>query len=93
MTEKNVPAPYVVSDEPTQTIWLGPGEQRTLVFSNLEEPKLSIMKIDAETSTPIAGVVFAVQGIDVDYSADWTTGADGKYEGQITPDSFCQGGV
>ena len=88
VTEKNVPAPYVVSNEPTQTVWLGAGEHPTLVFSNLQEPKLSIMKIDAETSTPIAGVVFSVQGIDVDYSADWTTGADGKYEAQITPGSY-----
>ena len=48
VTEKNVPAPYVVSDEPTQTVWLGAGEHPTLVFSNLQEPKLSIMKIDAE---------------------------------------------
>ena len=61
VTEKNVPAPYVVSNEPTQTVWLGAGEHPTLVFSNLQEPKLSIMKIDAETSAPIAGVVFSVQ--------------------------------
>ena len=88
MTEKNVPAPYVVSNEPTQTVWLGAGEHPTLVFSNLQEPKLSIMKIDAETSAPIAGVVFSVQGIDVDYSADWTTGENGKYEAQIMPGSY-----
>ena len=88
VTEKNVPAPYTLSDERTQTVWLGAGEHPTLVFNNLEEPKLSILKLDAETSTPIPGVVFNVQGIDVDYEADWTTGDDGKYTAQITPGSY-----
>ena len=42
-------------------------------------------KVDAETGEPIPGVVFNVQGIDVDYEADWTTGDDGRYTAQITP--------
>ncbi|MBP5718462.1 MAG: hypothetical protein J6X53_05725, partial [Abditibacteriota bacterium] len=88
VTEKNVPAPYTLSPERTQTVWLGAGEHPTLVFNNLEEPQLSILKIDAETSAPIPGVVFNVQGIDVDYEADWTTGDDGRYTAQITPGSY-----
>ena len=33
-------------------------------------------------------MVFNVQGIDVDYEADWTTGDDGRYTAQITPGSY-----
>ena len=36
VTEKNVPAPYTLSPERTQTVWLGAGEHPTLVFNNLE---------------------------------------------------------
>ena len=88
VTEKAVPAPYTLSNERTQTVWLGAGEHPSLVFTNLEQPQMTVMKIDAETSSPIAGVVFSVQGIDVDYEADWTTGTDGKYTAQITPGSY-----
>ena len=32
VTEISVPDPYVVAAEPTQTIWLGPGDNRQLIF-------------------------------------------------------------
>ncbi len=38
VTEKSVPAPYVIGDEPTQTIWLGPGDEKELVFVNRKQP-------------------------------------------------------
>ncbi len=40
--EKSVPDPYVVGDEPTQTIYLAPGEDRELIFDNLKQPLLTI---------------------------------------------------
>ena len=88
VTEKSVPAPYVLGEDRTQTVWLGAGEHPVLVFGNLEQPQMTILKIDAETSAPIAGVVFNVQGIDVDYEADWTTGTDGRCTAQVEPGSY-----
>ena len=44
VTEISVPEPYVVAAEPTQTIWLGPGDDQTLVFDNLKKPQLKIAK-------------------------------------------------
>ena len=46
VTEKSVPDPYVVSDEPTQTIWLEAGDNKELIFDNLEQPTLKISKIE-----------------------------------------------
>ncbi len=48
--EKSVPDPYVVGDEPMQTIYLGPGEERELIFDNLKQPLLTIAKLDADTN-------------------------------------------
>ena len=42
VTEISVPEPYVVAAEPTQTIWLGPGDNRQLIFDNLKQPQLTI---------------------------------------------------
>lgn len=47
--EKSVPDPYVVGDEPMQTIYLGPGEEQELIFDNLKQPLLTIAKLDADT--------------------------------------------
>jgi DNA invertase Pin-like site-specific DNA recombinase len=40
----------VVGDEPMQTIYLGPGEERELIFDNLKQPLLTIAKLDADTN-------------------------------------------
>ena len=37
--------------EPTQTIWLGPGDDQQLIFDNLKQPQLTIAKVDAADST------------------------------------------
>ena len=46
VTEVSVPDPYVVAAEPTQTIWLGPGDDQQLIFDNLKQPQLTIAKVD-----------------------------------------------
>ena len=86
--EISVPDPYVVGGEMTQTIYLGPGDDQNLVFENLKMPRLTVTKIDAEDSKPIPGTVFTVEGIDSDFSADWTTGADGTVTDRVAPGSY-----
>lgn len=90
VSELSVKEPYVVSDEPTQTIWLGPGDDQQLIFENLKKPLLTISKTEAgsEDNTPIPGTVFLVEGIDSDYRDEWTTGADGTVSKYVTPGSF-----
>ncbi|WP_418482158.1 SpaA isopeptide-forming pilin-related protein, partial [Dysosmobacter sp.] len=74
--------------ETIQTIYLGPGDDQNLVFEKLKMPQLTVTKIDAEDSKPIPGTVFTVEGIDSDFSADWTTGADGTVTDRVTPGSY-----
>ncbi|WP_300604031.1 SpaA isopeptide-forming pilin-related protein [uncultured Oscillibacter sp.] len=86
--EKSVPDPYVVGEEPMQTIYLGPGEDRELIFDNLKQPELTLSKIDADTQKPIPGTVLRVEAIDSDYQDDWTTGADGKVTKRVAPGTY-----
>ena len=86
--ETSVPDPYVVGGETIQTIYLGPGDDQNLVFENLKMPRLTVTKIGAEDSKPIPGTVFTVEGIDSDFSADWTTGADGTMTDRVAPGSY-----
>ena len=86
--ETSVPDPYVVDGEMIQTIYLGPGDDQNLVFENLKMPRLTVTKIDAEDSKPIPGTVFTVEGIDSDFSADWTTGEDGTVTNRVAPGSY-----
>lgn len=89
VTEKSVPEPYVVGDEPTQTIWLGPGDEKELIFTNEKQPLLTIAKSDADDPTiKIPGTVFLVEGIDSDYKDEWTTGADGTISKRVDPGSY-----
>ena len=86
--EKSVPDPYVVGDEPMQTIYLGPGEERELIFDNLKQPLLTIAKLDADTNDIIPGTVFTIEAIDGDYRNDVTTGADGTVSLRLAPGSY-----
>ena len=86
--ETSVPDPYVVGGEMIQTIYLGHGDDQNLVFENLKMPRLTVTKIDAEDSKPIPGTVFTVEGIDSDFSADWTTGEDGTVTDRVAPSSY-----
>lgn len=89
VTEKAVPDPYVVSEVPTQTIWLGPGDNRQLVFDNLKQPLLTIAKVDAaDSKTPIPDTVFEIIGIDNDYKNDVTTGPDGTVSLRVDPGTY-----
>ncbi len=89
VTEKSVPDPYVVGDEPMQTIWLGPGDNQQLIFDNLKQPLLTIRKVDAaDSTTPIPGTVFTIKGVDSDYQHDVTTRADGTVSLRVAPGTF-----
>lgn len=89
VSELSVKEPYVVSDEPTQTIWLGPGDDQQLIFENLKKPLITIAKVDAaDSTTPIPGTVFTIEGIDSDYQHDVTTGEDGTVSLRVDPGTF-----
>ena len=88
VTEISVPDPYVVSDDPTQTIWLGAGDDQQLIFDNQKQPLLKITKIEKGTNTPIPGTVFLLEAIDGDYRHEVTTGADGSVELRVAPGSY-----
>ena len=88
VTEISVPDPYVVASEPTQTIWLGPGDHGELVFDNLKQPQITIAKVDASDNTPIPGTVFRIVGIDNDYRNDVTTGEDGTVTLRVAPGTY-----
>lgn len=89
VTEISVPDPYVVSSTPTQTIYLGPGDSRELVFDNLKQPELTIAKVDADDpAVKIPDTVFRIIGIDNDYRSDVTTGKDGTVKLRVVPGSY-----
>ncbi len=89
VTEKSVPDPWVVSDEPTQIIWLGPGADSQLIFDNLKQPQLTIAKVDADDpDTKIPGTVFTIKGVDSDYQNDVTTGQDGTVTLRLAPGTY-----
>ena len=89
VTEISVPEPYVVAAEPTQTIWLGPGDDQTLVFDNLKKPQLKIAKVDAaDTDTTIPGTVFRIEGVDSDFQTYVTTGQDGTVTLRVEPGTY-----
>lgn len=89
VTEISVPDPWVVAAEPTQTIWLGPGDDRQLIFDNLKQPELTIAKVDAaDSTTPIPGTVFRIEGVDSDYLNTVTTGQDGTVTLRVAPGTF-----
>lgn len=89
VTEISVPDPYVVSSTPTQTVYLGPGDSRELVFDNLKQPELTIAKVDADDpSIKIPDTVFRIIGIDNDYRSDVTTSKDGTVKLRLVPGSY-----
>ena len=88
VTEKSVPDPYVIGDEPTQTIWLEAGDNKELIFDNLKQPTLKISKIEKAVGTKIPGTVFTVEGVDSDYRQDVTTGVDGSVTLRVMPGSY-----
>ena len=90
VSEKSVPDPWVVGDEPTQTIWLEAGDSKQLIFDNQKQPLLKITKIEKGT-TPAVHVPdtnFLIEGIDSDYRHNVTTGPDGTVELRVALGSF-----
>ena len=83
--EKSVPDPWVVGDEPMQTVYLGPGEDQQLIFDNLKQPLLTLKKIDADSQKPIPQTVLTVKALDGIYQDDWTTGPDGTVSLRVAP--------
>ncbi len=88
VTEISVPDPYVVSDKPTQTIWLEAGDSKQLIFDNQKQPLLKITKIEKGTNKPIPGTVFLLEAIDGDYRHEVTTEASGSVELRVAPGSY-----
>ena len=90
VTEKSVPAPWVVSDEPTQTIWLEGGDNKELIFDNLKQPLLKIAKVEKGTNPAvyIPNTAFLIEGVDSDYRQDVSTGPDGTVELRVAPGSY-----
>ena len=88
VTEKSVPEPYCISDEPTQTISLNGGDEKEVIFQNLKKPELTISKIDADSGKPVPGTVFTVKAINGDYQDDWTTGPDGTVSLRVEPGTY-----
>ena len=88
ITEQSVPEPYVISDNPTQTISLNGGDEKEVIFENLKKPELTISKIDADSGEPVPNTVFTVKALDGTYQDDWTTGADGKVALRVDPGTY-----
>lgn len=68
VTEKSVPDPWAVGEEPTQTIWLEAGDSKELIFDNMKQPLLKIAKVEKGTNPAvyIPNTAFVIEGIDSD---------------------------
>ncbi len=88
ITEQSVPEPYYISDEPTQTISLNPGDEKEVLFENQKKPLLTLKKIDADTQAPIPKTVLTVKALDGTYQDDWTTGPDGTVSLRVEPGTY-----
>ncbi len=90
VTEKSVPDPWVVGEEPTQTIWLEAGDDKELIFDNRKQPLLKIAKVEKGTNPAvyIPNTAFVIEGIDSDYRHDVTTGPDGTVELRVAPGTY-----
>lgn len=90
VTEVFVPAPYVLSGE-HQDIQLKAGDTKTLLFSNLEKPIITVEKYDEKTGEKLAGAQFAVyeQSDQSRPVVEGVTDADGRFTtGYIAPGTY-----
>ncbi len=88
VTEKSVPEPYVIGENPSQTVSLHGGDEKELIFENLKKPLLTIAKIDADSGDIIPGTVFTIQGVSNDYRHTVTTGADGTVSLRVAAGTY-----
>lgn len=73
VTEISVPDPYVVAAEPTQTIWLGPGDDRQLIFDIVMDGMYYTYLYIRKSGFPqqvrggwMSSLINAGEGVDVD---------------------------
>ena len=78
VTELSVPAPYILDVTNHQAVSLTGGDDIQLEFKNSTKPGLTILKKDAITNEPVAGVTFLIEKIDGSYSEEATTDENGK---------------
>ena len=88
ITEQSVPEPYFISDTPSQTISLNPGDEKEVRFENQKLPLLTLKKIDADSQQPIPKTVLTVKALDGTYQDDWTTGPDGTVSLRVEPGTY-----
>ncbi len=88
ITERSVPEPYYISDTPSQTVSLNPGDEKEVLFENQKKPLLTLKKIDADSQTPIPKTVLTVKALDGTYQDDWTTGPDGTVSLRVEPGTY-----
>lgn len=90
VTEVFVPAPYVLSGE-HQDIQLKAGDTKTLLFSNLEKPIITVEKYDEKTGEKLEGAQFAIyEQSDMSRPVvEGVTDKDGRFTtGYIMPGTY-----
>lgn len=93
VTETAVPSPWILDSNNSKTIYLeateGSDEPRELVFDNSQKPGLLIIKRDALSKEPVAGVTFRIEQIDGSYDEYKTTDENGQiFLENIEPGSY-----
>ena len=90
VTEVFVPEPYVLTGE-HQDIRLNGGDNKSLLFANLEMPSITVEKYDEETGEKLPGAQFAIyeQADTARPVVEGMTDEDGKFtSGYIKPGTY-----
>ena len=90
VTEVFVPEPYVLTGE-HQDIRLNAGDNKSLLFANLEMPSITVEKYDEETGEKLPGAQFAIyeQAGTARPVVEGMTDEDGKFtSGYIKPGTY-----
>ena len=90
VTEVFVPEPYVLTGE-HQDIRLNAGDNKSLLFANLEMPSITVEKYDEETGEKLPGAQFAIyeQADTARPVVEGMTDEDGKFtSGYIKPGTY-----
>lgn len=93
VTETSVPAPWILDSNNTESVFLdsrdGSDKPVELIFDNSKEPGLRIIKKDALSQKPVAGVTFRIEQIDGAYDEYKTTDENGEiFLPRITPGAY-----
>lgn len=68
---------YILNETP-ETVGVQWGEETTVTIKNKAKPSIEILKIDSETTKPIAGVAFQITHKDTNQTYNATTDGQGK---------------